>query len=265
MGYSTRACTLQHMINFEEVTIKNFELAKWVTFGLTDGLASCVDDHQLLRALPFVYSTFESQVAGFFVSVSKGTPTSSHQASLPPVPSGRSSQEDFIWRIHVYLDSQGCCHFCKKTCGNVAGACPGPVDRSLIDIPAGLKAPPKPANYVPPKAWGGSQTAGKLVQPPAGCAPVRAATVAAVSEGNYFPDLDLAAIAEIDAELELSCHKIDEDDPYPNPESALVASLMELRHDSPGPATQPTDFKSTGPPYNEDKWSDELADAVARI
>ncbi|PLW33796.1 hypothetical protein PCASD_19917 [Puccinia coronata f. sp. avenae] len=54
-------------------------------------------------------------------------------------------------------------------------------------------------------------------------------------------------------------------DPYPNPESALVASLMELRHDSPGPATQPTDFKSTGPPYNENKWSDELADAVARI
>ncbi|PLW36214.1 hypothetical protein PCANC_20383 [Puccinia coronata f. sp. avenae] len=205
MGYSTRARTLQHMLNFKKESIINFKLAEWVTFGLTNNLASRVYNHQLLQAAPFVYSKFKSRVAGFFISASKGTPTSTHWATLPPVPSGRSSREDFIWRIHAYLDSQGRCHFCKKTCGNVAGACPGPVDRSLIDIPASFKAPPKPADYVPPRAWGGSQsTAGKPVQPPAGRAPVCSTTVAAVAGENYFPKLDseaIAAIAAIDKEV----------------------------------------------------------------
>jgi hypothetical protein len=242
MGYSTRARTLQHMLNFEKESISDFELAEYLTFGLTSDLEACVDDHQLLRAVPFVYSNFESRVAGFFRGVSKSTPTNRPRANSPSPPSGRTPCKDFIWRIHAYLDSQGRCHFCKKTCGSMAGACPGPVDRSLIEIPPSFKAPPKPANYIPPKAWGGSQkTAGKPVQPPAGRAPGRAATVAAVAETNYFLELDaaaIAAIAAIDKELELSRNKIDEDDPYPTPESALVASLMELHHDSPDPGRQ---------------------------
>jgi hypothetical protein len=70
------------MLNFEKELISNFELAEYLTFGLTSDLEACVDDHQLLRAVPFVYSNFESWVAGFFRGVSKSTPNNHPQANI---------------------------------------------------------------------------------------------------------------------------------------------------------------------------------------
>ncbi|KAA1126765.1 hypothetical protein PGTUg99_017185 [Puccinia graminis f. sp. tritici] len=79
------------------------------------------------------------------------------------------SCDEFLWQIHVYLDLQGLCHFCKKHCGNTSGTCPGPIDRSHINIPRTFQTPPKPPNYKSPRAWSKEvPTPGKPTQPPAG-------------------------------------------------------------------------------------------------
>ncbi|EFP86425.2 uncharacterized protein PGTG_12381 [Puccinia graminis f. sp. tritici CRL 75-36-700-3] len=77
--------------------------------------------------------------------------------------------DEFIWRVHAFLDSQGLCHFCKRHCGNAAGACPGPIDRSYLNIPNEFQTSTKPLNYVAPRAWSKPTTSpGQSSQPPAG-------------------------------------------------------------------------------------------------
>ncbi|KAI7934899.1 hypothetical protein MJO29_016162 [Puccinia striiformis f. sp. tritici] len=67
-----------------------------------------------------------------------------------------------------YFRQRGQCHFCKKPCGNAAGACPGPIDKKYIPIPDLFITPPKPANYSPPRAWSNSTSApGQPTNPPA--------------------------------------------------------------------------------------------------
>lgn len=146
MGYSTHARTIQHMLNFVRVSVDDFELAEYLTCGLSASLEARVNDHQLLCALPFIYSEFESRVSGFYTGLHKFQSTKAVASTPSPAPPGHISKEDFIWRIHSYLDSRGICHFCKENCGNAAGACPGPIDRSLVDIPPLFKTPPKPTN-----------------------------------------------------------------------------------------------------------------------
>ncbi|KAA1066844.1 hypothetical protein PGT21_000651 [Puccinia graminis f. sp. tritici] len=66
----------------------------------------------------------------------------------PNAPS-KLARDEFVWRVHSYLDSLGLCHFCKKHCGNAAGACPGPIDRSRIDIPSGFATPENRPTMLP--------------------------------------------------------------------------------------------------------------------
>ncbi|POW06428.1 hypothetical protein PSHT_10361 [Puccinia striiformis] len=196
MAYSTRARTLQTLANFDAVgicKITDSDLAQFMVFGLAQDLQDRVAEHQVMEKTPFEYSYFEQRVNAS-VTAARSAPT----AAFHPRTSSATSlinKDDFIWRVHAWLDSEGKCHFCKKTCGSPAGACPGPVDKKFIPIPESFVTPPKPPNYTPPRAW---SNAGKPTHPPAGRPSTRSATVAGVAEDNQF---DAAALASIQAEL----------------------------------------------------------------
>jgi hypothetical protein len=218
LTYSTRGRTLMSLYNFDTSSLMSeWDLAEAVSLGLPAELKVLVDNFGELLKVPFDYNDFEQRVALFY----KGLPKKTVQRPRQP-PSASStvgkpanqptSKEETIWRIHAYLDSQGRCHFCKKTCGYPAGTCPGPLDRSYIEIPASFSPPPKPSDYKAPKARGGPPPtgAGKPTHPPAGRAPARSASVAAVAEDNCFPELDqasVAALAALDEELRLQSNE----------------------------------------------------------
>jgi hypothetical protein len=212
--YSTRARTLQSMHNFDKPTISDFELAQFVTFGTSDALQGKISDFELLERTPFDYSLFEKKASGYhntLISPSHGhSPrvTKTEIPDKPPNTTGHLNREEFIWRIHAYLDSQGLCHFCKKTCGSAPGTCPGPLDRSIIPIPPAFVAPPKPFDYKRPHPRGQApSTAGKPTHPPAGRPSHTTAAVSALTEEEMYSALDEAAVSAIqvmDDELELA-------------------------------------------------------------
>jgi hypothetical protein len=186
-----------------------WDLAKAVFLGLTAELKVLVDNFGELLKTPFDYNHFEQRVALFYKGLTKETPQRSRQTATKTQSSSQAApKEDIIWRIHAYLDSVGKCHFCKKTCGNAAGTCPGPLDRLRIKIPSTFVTPPKTADYKVPRARGAapSTTAGRPTNPPAGRPSNRGALVAAVTKGEMFPELDAAsvsALAALDEELRL--------------------------------------------------------------
>jgi hypothetical protein len=201
LEFSTRARTLQSMLNFDdEDAFGEFELAEYVTFGLSDELQGKVSDFRLLRTKPFDYSDFEERVAGFFEHLPKRSNGRPRPTTGPFQDQHTSPQSNSLWRLQSYLDSLGRCHFCKKNCGSENGACPGQIDKSYVEIPSSFKTPTKPADYKPPKATNSQNTtAGKPTHPPAGRPLQRAATVAGVEEINYFPELSTAAVSAIAA------------------------------------------------------------------
>ncbi|PLW51156.1 hypothetical protein PCASD_02465 [Puccinia coronata f. sp. avenae] len=228
LTYSTRVRTLQRMINLDEQTLMDSQLAEFVTIGLPFDLRAMVNNFELLLKQPFNYMYFEQRALSDRSTcrrVGQACPISSwdrlHRTSRdrsdksvrpvgsrfgwtvsvrPPVehgcwstaraavfdrlmpavqgaitsatpsaPSAKLTKEETIWQIHSFLDSEGRCHWCKKTCGSVHGTCLAPIDQSRIQIPTTFTAPTKPTNYTPPKAWGPNQSAaGKPTQPPAG-------------------------------------------------------------------------------------------------
>ncbi|PLW09365.1 hypothetical protein PCANC_27329 [Puccinia coronata f. sp. avenae] len=195
--------------NVDSVTVSNFDLAEWVSFGVTPELRALITNHQLLRATPFTYSAFEQRVVEFYNGLPKRlTPRSRPTGSLASATTTPEPKEQTIWRIHTFLDSQGRCHFCKKTCGNAPGTCPGPCNHNYVKIPDSFQTPSKPANYKVPKPWtSASGGPGRATNPPAGRPNNRTAAIAAVKEENLFPDFDaasIAAIAAIDKELRLT-------------------------------------------------------------
>ncbi|KAH9451047.1 hypothetical protein Pst134EB_018552 [Puccinia striiformis f. sp. tritici] len=200
MDYSTRARTLQTLANFDVAAaakIADSDLAQFILFGLSQDLQDRITEHQIMEKTPFEYSYFEQRVNAS-VTAARSHPIT---PSYPRNPSNTSlaSKDDFIWRVHAWLDSEGKCHFCKKTCGNAAGACPGPIDKKFIPIPDSFITPPKPPNYTPPRAWTNSQAQpGRSTHPPAGRPSARAATVAGVSEDEQG---DMAALAAVQEEL----------------------------------------------------------------
>ncbi|OAV86442.1 hypothetical protein PTTG_10098 [Puccinia triticina 1-1 BBBD Race 1] len=117
--YSTRARTLQSMINFNKVTLLDCALAKLVVYGLPRDLKAKVREWQLLEATNFKYPTFEQRCCVFY----KTLPRRRFQPANPssPLQTYDRNDPDFVWRIHAYLDLVGRCHFCKKYCGNAAG------------------------------------------------------------------------------------------------------------------------------------------------
>ncbi|OAV92542.1 hypothetical protein PTTG_09704 [Puccinia triticina 1-1 BBBD Race 1] len=183
--YSTRARTLQSLFNFDatEVTaLLDADLAQFVVYGLPKALQHRVAKRQLLDATLFVYGAFEQAVNASALALGQST-LQLNPGRQVPTTNVQSAREDFIWQIHLYLDLQGQCHFCKKACGNIPGSCPGPVEKRYVDVPADFITPPRPANDIAPKACGPAQPApSRPVNPPAGRPPTQAATVAAIQE-----------------------------------------------------------------------------------
>ncbi|KAA1065166.1 hypothetical protein PGTUg99_014454 [Puccinia graminis f. sp. tritici] len=235
LEYSTRARTLQSLFNFDAgATSKlgDLQLAQFLVYGLTDALQDRINERQLLETTPFVYGPFEKQANASFLALQRPAET---PALLRPTSntSPNLSRDEFIWRVHSFLDSRGLCHFCKKHCGSVNGACPGPLNRAHVDIPANYQAPAKPVDYSAPRAWsspsGPSSTPGKPTQPPAGRPSARAASVAGVTDVTpleaQVSALQLDAAIREDGRWDTD---FDDEGYYPSMEPAAVAALEDL-------------------------------------
>ncbi|PLW53061.1 hypothetical protein PCANC_10748 [Puccinia coronata f. sp. avenae] len=223
-AFSTRACTIQTLVNFDGdpnvvdgkclPLISDLELAERVLHGLPSELKALVKNHQVLFKRPFKYIEFESRTQVFFERLPKKSSTSrfligsSTASSLPTT--GCPSRDETIWRVHSFLDFQGKCHHCKKRCRSLAGSCPSSLNRMFVEVPSSFATPPKPSNYKPPKALPPSSSgAGRPTQSPAGCAPSKV-LVSAVEDDSTFLDLDaasVAAFAAIDEQLGLACEE----------------------------------------------------------
>lgn len=205
--YSTRARSTQSLLNHDTLVLQDYTLAEHLILGMLPELKSTVRIHATIKEDNFDYNDFKERRELLYqdLVVKKVilrrqpppsfscTPTST---STRP-SSEKKTQEDFFWKISAYLDSAGLCHYCKKQCGSEYRQCTGILSRERIVFPPGFKAPPKPANYVPPRAKL-ANTAGKPVNPPAG-RPARN-NVAATT----FPEHDsttITAFEEIDREL----------------------------------------------------------------
>ncbi|KAA1070500.1 hypothetical protein PGT21_013779 [Puccinia graminis f. sp. tritici] len=232
LEYSTRARTLQSLFNFDAEKFSklgDLQLAQFVVYGLPDALQDRINERQLLEAAPFAYGQFEKQANASFLALHRPTESPPVVWLTPNVPP-TLGRDEFIWRVHAYLDSQGRCHFCKKHCGNAAGACPGPIDRSHINIPSNFQTPTKPLDYVAPRAWSKPAAGpGQSSQPPAGRPPARAASVAGVAEVSpleaHVAGLTVDAAIREDARLD---HKFDDEGCFPVLGTAAVAALEDL-------------------------------------
>ena len=71
LEFSTRARTIQSLLNFEKETLNDFALAEAVTFGLPDLLQVRVSNHQALQSTRFKYGEFKNRTSGFYVSLIK--------------------------------------------------------------------------------------------------------------------------------------------------------------------------------------------------
>ncbi|KAI7937734.1 hypothetical protein MJO29_015049 [Puccinia striiformis f. sp. tritici] len=196
--FSTRARTLQSLLNFDTAnSFGDFKLAECITFSLPRELQAKISDFRLLRQKPFDYSDFEDSVAGYFEHLPKRFNGRLMHATGTPLERSTSPTSSSLWRLHSYLDSIGCCHFCKKTCGSEPGACRGQIDKKYTDIPASFVTPPKPTDYKPPKPWASPSSAGKATHPPAGRPPYWSSTVAGVEELPGHFNYDSAAVEAV--------------------------------------------------------------------
>ncbi|WAR53566.1 hypothetical protein PtB15_3B74 [Puccinia triticina] len=143
--YTTRARTLQRMVSF-------------------DKLEHEVNKLDLLKRSEFQFKEFVQRTGNCYDALPKKTtqPRVGAPAATPQHSSNTNNvpREEYIWRIHLYLDSIGKCHHCKQYCGYAAGTCPGTVYRGPVGIPPNFIVPPKPADYVAPRAWTKAQAAG---------------------------------------------------------------------------------------------------------
>lgn len=213
-AYSTRGRSLQSILNFEETIIDDLSFARFLSHGMPAVLKEEIHVWKLLRPTPFNYFVFEADCNSLYRSlVAKGhigkqtqaPPRTTHPSSSHPstTPSNqpRLSPDEFLWKVLSYLESQGLCHFCRTHCGSEHGKCTGTRSRTKVVFPVGYQAPPKPNNYIPPKArlvTTAPSTAGRPTHPPAG-RPSRV-NVAATAFPE-FDDATIAAFAAIDEEL----------------------------------------------------------------
>jgi hypothetical protein len=79
--FSTRACTLQSMFNFDKKDMDNFELAEYVSFGVSEELCVKINDFGILQVEPFIYAAFEKRAATFYEGLTKKT-TGRNQAPV---------------------------------------------------------------------------------------------------------------------------------------------------------------------------------------
>ncbi|KAI9630051.1 hypothetical protein KEM48_012334 [Puccinia striiformis f. sp. tritici PST-130] len=219
--YTLRARTLQQLLNFDQLTISDHELAVGMTFGLGEDLENRINEHKILEADPFDFNVFVRRVGDCVRTMTKKHPTRTTNATTYSTqassPTNYLSNNEYIWRIHAYLDSV-----------------------------ASFKAPPKPANYIAPQAWKGS--ANRPPAPSAGRATSRPAGVAAVTDddsGDWDDTIDatdpeagnldyLAAISVLSiVDEELATTKTDEATvaSYTGIDPATVAALWDIPED----------------------------------
>ncbi|OAV85096.1 hypothetical protein PTTG_30796 [Puccinia triticina 1-1 BBBD Race 1] len=115
-GFSTQAQTLQSLVNFDTqpaACLGTFDLAQYVVFGLPEDFQDRVAELKYMETEPFKYSDFKSSLSASFVALRQAHITPSQ--NCPTAPSmNPAAREELVWRVHLFLDSQGCCHFCKK-------------------------------------------------------------------------------------------------------------------------------------------------------
>ena len=68
-AYSTRACKLQSLLNFDAPSLLDLDLANLVISRLTPELKSWAANLELLKASPFDYNYFEKRVLTLFKSI----------------------------------------------------------------------------------------------------------------------------------------------------------------------------------------------------
>ncbi|OAV90704.1 hypothetical protein PTTG_09639 [Puccinia triticina 1-1 BBBD Race 1] len=206
LEFSTRAWTLQSLVNFDKHLLNDYELAEAVTFGLPEVLQAKINDHQTLQLANFKYGKFENRTSGFYANLLKSSALQLRRNASTTTASSRMA--DTVWRLHAYLDSVGLCHFCKKHCGSAPRACPNPMDKSPVDIPALFVPPPKPADYTPPVAWTEKNSGPARTNPTTAGRPIgRPAGVAGLT--NKAPDLDelsASCLAQVDGHLDDLAH-----------------------------------------------------------
>jgi hypothetical protein len=73
LAYSTRARTLQNVVNFDNHSFSDFALADFAVLGLPDELKAQANNFELLEKTPFVYGAFESKLQRFYDNLPKQT------------------------------------------------------------------------------------------------------------------------------------------------------------------------------------------------
>ncbi|KAI7949837.1 hypothetical protein MJO28_008662 [Puccinia striiformis f. sp. tritici] len=216
-------------------------------FHTVDALRGKIEDFDLLEKTPFNYGLFEKKATGYHKTIPQvlPSPIATNQTVKNTTGIGHLNQEDFFWRIRSYLDAQGRCHYCKKSCGNAPGTCPGPLDRRPVDVPSSFVTPPKPVNYVRPQPRSDSQpVAGKAVHPPAGRPSNRSSSLAALEERDEQNDAYLQSAVD---EYWVECiHEAAHIPRGTNTDNSLVDSSGP---DSGTPSGCKLDF-GFGPTYN---------------
>ncbi|KAH9473727.1 hypothetical protein Pst134EA_000803 [Puccinia striiformis f. sp. tritici] len=233
--FVVRGRSLQLMLNFDRTMVTDIDLAEGITFGLPETVESDIYKLRLLEDSPFIFSEFVARATDCYNTVATSQPrsrgtgaTGSARTDTPFLP-----QDDYVWRIHSYLDSVGKCHYCKQHCGSAHGTCPGPVDRLKVHIPTSFVAPPKPANYVAPTAWTKAQAAsGKAPPPhiPAGRQTSCPAGVAGISDEEMWPEYDHlseVALDAIDAQAAI-CETLTRDKICAAADEAILAEFGDL-------------------------------------
>ncbi|KAA1068739.1 hypothetical protein PGTUg99_036834 [Puccinia graminis f. sp. tritici] len=208
LEYSTRARTMQSLFNFdanEASKLGDLQLAQFLVYGLPDALQDRIYERQLLEVAPFAYGPFEKQANASFLALHRPTETPTPIRTTPSAPPTLARDD-------------------------AAGACPGPIDRSRIDIPSTFPTPVKPADYVAPRAWGKPTAApGKATQAPAGRPSTRAASVAGIADTTpleaQVSALTLDAAMREDGRWDTY---FDDEGCFPSLEPAAVAALEDL-------------------------------------
>ncbi|POW08157.1 hypothetical protein PSTT_07775 [Puccinia striiformis] len=118
--FVARGRSLQLMLNFDRTMVTDIDLAEGITFGLPETVESDIYKLRLLEDSPFIFSEFVARATDCYNTVATSQPrsrgtgtTGSARTDTPFLP-----QDDYVWRIHSYLDSVGKCHYCKQHCGS---------------------------------------------------------------------------------------------------------------------------------------------------
>ncbi|POW00819.1 hypothetical protein PSHT_12819 [Puccinia striiformis] len=171
MQYTLRAHTLQQLLNFDQVTVSDHELAEGMTFGLGEDLENCINELEILETKPFDFNVFVKRVGDCVRAASKKT-------SHSPRSIGSTS--------HLAQSPQTTTHL--KALWQYLGRMSGSSQLRSSPHSDHVQGPPKPSNYVAPQAWKGPNN--RPAPSNAGRATSRPAGVAAVTDDGNGDQVD---------------------------------------------------------------------------